>query len=248
MNIVIFGGSGLIGTGLAARLREAGHHVSAVSSRTGVNAVTGEGVAAAVAGAEVVVDVLNSPSFEDHAVLSFFEAASRNMLAAARSAGVRHYVALSVVGTHRLQQSGYFRAKLVQETLIAAAGVPYTIVRATQFFEFLPAIADFGTADGVVHAPAALLQPIAARDVAGHLARVVTSAPANGIVDLAGPERVGIDAAVRQVLQARADSRLVLADPSATYFGTPLENDSLVPTGPATLAPTKLADWLKTNV
>lgn len=247
MNIVIFGGSGLIGTKLSAKLRAAGHAVTAVSSRTGVDAVTGVGVATAVAGADVVVDVLNSPSLEDGPAMSFFETTTRNITAASKAAGVGHYVALSIVGTHRMQQSGYFRGKLVQENLIAASGVPYTTVRATQFFEFLGGIADFGTTDGRVRVPAALLQPIAADDVAAALATIAVAEPVNGLVDLAGPERVGIDVAVRQFLQAKGDARPVTAEASATYFGLPLETDSLVPTGPATLGTTKLVDWLKTN-
>lgn len=248
MKIVVIGGSGLIGGKLVPKLRQRGHEVVAGSSRSGVNAVTGEGLKEAMAGADVVVDVMNAPSWEDAAVLQFFETTTRNLLAAEKATSVRHHVALSVVGTDQLQASGYFRAKLVQEKLIQAGGVPYTIVRATQFMEFLGPIADFGASGDVVRLPPALMQPISADDVGAALAKVAADPPANGIVDIAGPEAMGIDEAVRRVLAFRRDPRRVVADPQASYYGTPVGERTLIPAGAARLGPTHLADWLKAGV
>lgn len=244
MNIVILGGSGLIGTQLAARLQQAGHTVTPASPSTGVNAVTGEGLDQVLAGAQVVVDVTNSPSFEDEAVMHFFRASTQNLLAASARAGLGHYVALSVVGSERVPDSGYFRAKVAQEALIKAGPVPYTIVRATQFFEFLPAIAQVNTEGGAVRLPSAPLQPMASADVAAELARVAQQAPLNGTCEVAGPQALGLDALIRQLFEARGDGREVVTDPAARYFGSPLDARSLVPGRGATLAPTSLAQWL----
>lgn len=246
MKIVVLGGSGLIGSKLVQNLRALGHETLGGSSRTGQNALTGEGLAEAFNGASVVVDVMNSPSWEDAAVLDFFETTSRNISAAETEAGVQHHVALSVVGTDRLQASGYFRAKLAQEELIQASGIPYTIVRATQFFEFIGAIADFGTEGATVRLPSALMQPMAAEDVASLLCDSVVASPINAIDDIAGPEALGIDEIVRRFLHARSDPRTVITDPSAGYYGMPLSERSLVPIGPARLGRTHLKDWLAT--
>ena len=220
MKIVVIGGSGLIGTKLVSILRERGHEVVAASPSSGVNALTGEGLSEALAGAQVVVDVANSPSFEDKAVLEFFETSGRNLLAAEAAAGVRHHVALSVVGTDRLLASGYFRAKMAQEELIKASKIPYTIVRATQFFEFVGAIAQSATDGQTVRLPPALMQPIVSDDVAAALADVALAKPLNGTVELAGPEPIRMDELVRQFLVAIADTRQVITDPQARYFGT----------------------------
>ncbi|MCW5664685.1 MAG: SDR family oxidoreductase [Piscinibacter sp.] len=244
MNIVILGGTGLIGTRLAALLRRAGHQVAAVSPSTGVDSVTGRGLDAALAGAQVVVDVTNSPSFAPEDVLAFFQASTRHLLAAARAAGVQHLVALSVVGAERLPDSGYLRAKLAQEALIARGGVPFTVLRATQFIEFLGAIADSLTDAGVVHAPAAPLQPVAADDVAATLAEVALAAPLNGRLELGGPQRAPLDALLRRWLPARGDRRSVVTDPTATYFGARLEGDALCTAADARLGRTGLDDWL----
>ncbi|MGD9636125.1 MAG: SDR family oxidoreductase [Pirellulales bacterium] len=244
MKIVVIGGSGLIGKQLAPKLRALGHEVLPASPSTGVNTLTGEGLAAALAGAAVVVDVSNAPSWEDQAVLEFFETSSRNLLAAEKDAGVRHHVALSVVGTDRLQASGYFRAKLAQEKLIQAAGVPYTIVRATQFFEFVAAIAQGSTDGQTVRLSSVMMQPILSDDVAAALAAVALAAPLNGIVDIAGPDRIRLDDLVRQFLAAKHDPRAVITDPAAGYYGTPVDDQSLVPLAESRLAPTHFADWL----
>lgn len=248
MKIVILGGSGLIGKKLALLLRQGGHEVTAASPSSGVNAVTGEGLRQALEGAQVVVDVTNSPSFEDQAVMDFFRASTRNVLEAATRAGVRHFVALSVVGAERVPESGYFRAKVAQECLIHAGRVPFTIVRATQFFEFLPAIADAGTRDGTVRVPPAPIQPIAAADVAAALADRVLREPLNGAIEVAGPESYRLDALMRKVLATRKDAREVVADAQATYFGTPLAEDSLVPVGTAAMGSTTLESWFKAEV
>lgn len=245
MKIVVIGGTGLIGSKLVSKLRDLGHEVVAGSSRSGVNAVTGAGLAEAMAGADVVVDVMNAPSWEDAAVLAFFEETSRNLLAAGAAAGVQHHVALSVVGTELMQGSGYFRAKLAQERLIEAGGVPYTIVRATQFFEFLRAIGDAGADGETVRLPPNRMQPIAAEDVAEALAAYAVAAPLNGIADIAGPEAMGIDEAVRRCFAARKDPRVVITDPAAGYFGMPLRGDELAPAGEARLGATTLAAWLE---
>ena len=247
MKTVIIGGSGLIGKKLTALLRQAGHEVLAASPSTGVDTVTGQGLAEALAGAEVVVDVSNSPSFEDEAVMRFFQASTAHLVAGAAEAGVRHLVALSVVGSERLPTSGYFRAKLAQEALIEAAGLPHTIVRATQVFEFLTAIAQGGTDGNTVRATSATLQPIAADDVAAALARVVTEAPLDGRCEIAGPEALPLDDLLRRRLRAAGDPREVIRDDSASYFGAPIDDGSLTPRHGAWLGGTSLAQWLVGN-
>jgi uncharacterized protein YbjT (DUF2867 family) len=244
--IVVIGGTGLIGKPIVEKLRRLGHEVVAASPSKGINAITGEGLAAALAGAQVVIDVANSPSFEDQAVLEFFERSSRNLLAAEAAAGVRHHVALSVVGTDRLPDSGYFLAKLAQESLIKASPVPYTIVRATQFFEFAQGIAYVATEGTTVRVPPVRMQPVAAADVSAALADIALAAPLNGIVELAGPEPITQDALVRRLLEATGDTRTVVADPSAGYFGAVVDDHSLVPTpGVAPLlGATRYTDWL----
>jgi uncharacterized protein YbjT (DUF2867 family) len=244
MKIVIIGGSGLIGKKLVKLLREEDHEVVAASRSTGINALTGEGLSKALSGARVVVDVSNSPSFEDQAVLEFFETSGRNLLAAEKMAGVRHHVALSVVGTDRMLASGYFRAKLAQENLIKASGIPYTIVRATQFFEFVGAIAQAATDGSTVRLPHALMQPIVSDDVAAALADVALDEPLNGTIDLAGPESIPMDELVRQFLSASGDARQVVIDPQAGYFGTAIDDGSLRPAGESRKGPTRYAEWL----
>jgi uncharacterized protein YbjT (DUF2867 family) len=241
--VVVIGGSGLIGGKLVGRLRQRGREVLAASPSLGVNSVTGEGLAGALAGADVVVDVSNAPLWEDAAVLAFFEASTRNLLAAAKAAGVRHYVALSVVGTDRLQASGYFRAKLAQERLIEAGGIPFTIARATQFFEFAAGIVQASTRDDAVHLSTALMQPIAADDVAAALAEIATESPANGIVEIAGPEPMRMDAFVGEFLRASGDPRAISVDAEG-YFGTPVDDRSLTPGAGARLGTTRFGDWL----
>jgi uncharacterized protein YbjT (DUF2867 family) len=247
MKIVIIGGSGLIGKKLAGLLAQGGHEVVAASPSTGVNAVTGEGLAQVLAGAEVVVDVTNSPSFEDVAVMQFFQSSTSNLLAAELAVGVRHHVALSVVGSERVPDSGYFRAKVAQEALIKAAAVPFTIVRATQFFEFLAAIAQVNTEGQNVRAPSARLQPIAAADVAAALARVATAAPINGTCEVAGPEAVALDELLRRTLQAGRDPRKVVRDENALYFGSRINDQSLTPGPQAQTGTTSLQSWLAGN-
>jgi uncharacterized protein YbjT (DUF2867 family) len=244
MKIVIIGGSGLIGTKLVNKLRNAGHQVVAASPSSGVDAITGVGLSEALTGAQVVVDVANSPSFEDKAVLEFFETSGRNLLAAEAVAGVRHHVALSVVGTDRLLASGYFRAKMAQEELIKASGIPYTIVRATQFFEFVGAIAQLATEGQTVRLPPALMQPIASDDVAAALAGIATADPLNGMVELAGPESIRMDELVRRFLSASQDARQVMTDPHAGYFGTAVNDQSLTPGDNPRIGPTRFDDWL----
>ena len=244
MKIVVIGGSGLIGSKLCKKLADRGHDIVAASPKSGVNSVTGEGLADAIAGAQVVVDVSNAPSWEDAAVMKFFDTSTRNLLAAEAKAGVGHHVALSVVGTERLQESGYFRAKLVQEKLIAASGVPYTIVRATQFLEFLGGIAQGSTDGQVVRLPSALMQPMSADDVAAALADYTLEPPVNRIVEIAGPEALGIDEAVRRYLIATADARRVITDDNAPYYGVKVGKRTLTPDNAARLGPTRLEDWL----
>jgi uncharacterized protein YbjT (DUF2867 family) len=244
MKIVIIGGSGLIGTKLAKNLRKQGHEVVAASPSLGVNTITGEGLANALAGAQVVVDVANSPSFEDKAVLEFFETSGRNLMAAEKIAGVKHHIALSVVGTDRLLASGYFRAKMAQETLIKASAIPYTIVRATQFFEFVGAIAQSATEGQSVRLSSALLQPIVSDDVAAALAQVAVSDPLNATIELAGPEPMPLDGLVRQYLSATKDPRKVITDANARYFGTEVNDQSLTPGKNPRLGSTHFADWL----
>jgi uncharacterized protein YbjT (DUF2867 family) len=247
MKIVVIGGTGLIGTKLVSDLRKRGHDVLPASPSSGVNAVTGEGLAEALKGAQVVVDVANSPSWEDKAVLDFFDTSSRNLLAAEAAAGVKHHVALSVVGTDRLLASGYFRAKMAQEKLIMASRIPYTIVRATQFFEFTGGIAQNATEGSTVRVPPVLMQPIVSDDVAATLADIATGEPMNGMVELAGPEQVRQDELVRQFLSATGDTRKVVADPHARYYGLEVNDQSLVPGHNPKVGSTHFADWLKNS-
>jgi uncharacterized protein YbjT (DUF2867 family) len=244
MKIVVIGGSGLIGTRLTSRLRNKGHEVVAASPSSGVNTVTGEGLAEALAGADVVVDVANSPSFEEEAAMAFFEKSGRNLTAAEKAAGVRHHIALSVVGIDRLLESGYFRAKLAQEKLVKTAGIPYSIVRSTQFFEFLGAIAQSGTIGRTVHLSPALFQPIAADDVADAMADVTLAAPINGMIEIAGPDRAPLDEMVGRFLGATRDSRTVVPDAHARYFGIQLNDKSLTPGDRPRLGSIRLAQWL----
>ena len=244
MKIVVIGGSGLIGSKLVAKLEERGHDALPASPNTGVNTLTGEGLAEAVAGASVVVDVSNAPSFEDAAVLEFFDTSTRNLLAAEAAAGVGHHVALSVVGTERLTESGYFRAKLAQEQLIEESSIPYSIVRATQFYEFLDRIAADATDAGTVRLPPALIQPMAADDVAGALSRVCVGTPVGGIVEVAGPESFRLDELIRARLRASGDAREVIADPQAAYFGITPGERTLLPGDDAQIAETSYEHWL----
>jgi len=229
MKIVVIGGSGLIGSKVVNKLREAGHEVLAASPASGVNTITGEGLDAALAGAQVVLDVANSPSFEDKAVLEFFHTAGRNLMAAEARAGVKHHVALSVVGTDRLGESGYFRGKMAQEALIRESKIPYTIVHSTQFFEFLGSIAQSGADGNTVHLSPAFVQPIASDDVAAAVADFTLGAPVNGVVEIAGPERVRLSDLVSRYLKATNDTRTVVPDVHARYFGAELKDDTLVP-------------------
>jgi uncharacterized protein YbjT (DUF2867 family) len=245
MKIVVIGGTGLIGKKVVARLAAQGHEVLAASPGTGVNAVTGEGLAQALAGAQVVVDVANSPSFEDQAVLQFFEASGRNLAAAEKAAGVAHHVALSVVGTDQLDQSGYFRAKIAQEALIRGAGIPYTIVRATQFMEFLGAIAQSAGQADTITMTSAFIQPISSDDVGHAVADAALAAPVNGIVEIAGPERFRMSDLVQRYLQDTGDKRAVKADPAAPYFGATLQEGTLVPAGEARLGHIHYEDWIR---
>ena len=245
MKIVIIGGTGLIGSRAAAILRQAGHEVAAAAPSTGVNTLTGEGLPQAMAGTQAVVDLANSPSFEDKAVLEFFETSGRNLLAAEAEAGVRHHVCLSIVGTDRTPDNGYFRAKVAQEKLIEASGIPYTIVRSTQFMEFLGGIAASGAEGDKVRVPTGLFQPIAADDAAAFVADAALAEPANGIVEIAGPERAPFNEIVARYLKAMGDPREVVGDPEARYFGGRVEERSLVPLGDARLGPTRFEDWLK---
>lgn len=245
MKIVVIGGSGLIGAKLVNNLRQHGHEVLAASPSSGVNTITGEGLSTALAGAQVVVDVSNAPSWEDRAVLEFFETSGRNLSAAEAASGVGHHVALSVVGTERLLASGYFRAKMAQENLIKGSGIPYTIVRATQFFEFVGGIAEFSTVGQTVHLPSALAQPIAADDVATELAEIALAAPVNGIVEIAGPERAGLDELVGRFLSATKDPREVITDADAPYYGLVVNDQSLTPGPNPRIGATFFEDWLK---
>ena len=229
MKIVVIGGTGLIGSNVVQRLQRKGHDVLAASPKTGVNTITGEGLVDALSGAQVVIDVANAPSFEDHAVMEFFQTAGRNLLAAEAAAGIRHHIALSVVGADRLPQSGYLRAKVAQENLIKTAAIPYTILRSTQFFEFAGAIAQSGAEGQTVRLPIALMQPVASDDVAALVARIAQVAPLNLAVELGGPELIAMDEFVRRFLEAKGDKRQVLGDPHAKYFGTELDDSSLTP-------------------
>jgi uncharacterized protein YbjT (DUF2867 family) len=244
MKIVIIGGTGLIGSKLAKLLQAQGHEVVAASPATGVDTITRKGLPEALAGAQVVVDVANSPSFEDQAVLAFFETSGRNLLAAEKAAGVKHHVALSVVGTDRNPESGYLRAKLAQENLIKASGVPYTILRSTQFFEFINAIVKSSAEGEAVRISPALLQPVASDDVAAALADIAAGAPVNGMVEIAGPEKLPLDQLARRVMAANNDSRQVLADVHARYFGTELNDRSLTPGDHPRIGAVHFEDWL----
>lgn len=243
MKIVVIGGTGLIGSKLVTKLGQSGHEAVAAAPSTGVNTLTGEGLAEAVAGASVVIDVANSPSFETTAVLEFFETSTHHLLAAEAASGVGHHVALSVVGTGQLPDSGYLQAKQAQETLIADSSIPYSIVRATQFFEFVRSIADNATEGGIVRMPPALFQPIAADDVAEKVAMVATGAPLNGHVQVAGPEQSRMDDFFRAALAEWGDPRQVVTDPNARYFGSKVGEHSLVPANGAALGEITYADW-----
>ena len=244
MKIVVIGGTGLIGSKTVAILRQGGHEVVAASPNSGVNTITGQGVKEAVAGAQVVIDLANSPSFEDKAVLAFFESSGRNLLAAEAAARVRHHVALSIVGTDRTYDNGYFRAKAAQEKLIEASGIPYTIIRATQFLEFLGAIATSSTDGNQVRLSPGLFQPIAADDVAAVVAEVAVASPRNGIVEIAGPQRAPFNEIIAHYLKAIGDPREVVRDPEARYWGGRVEEQSLVPLGEARLGRIGLDEWL----
>jgi uncharacterized protein YbjT (DUF2867 family) len=244
MKLVIIGGTGLIGSKLVSRLREHGHEAVPASPDTGVNTLTGQGLAEALQGASVVVDVSNSPSFEEKAVMDFFTISTRNLLDYAAAAGVKHYVALSVVGTERIPDSPYLRAKNVQESLIKSAGMPYSIVHATQFFEFVKRIADEATEGTKVRLPPVLIQPMAADDVATAVGRIAVGEPLNGTVDVAGPQQFRFDELIRQGLGARNDPREVVADPHARYFGAELGERSLIPAGDARLGEIRFQEWL----
>ena len=247
MKLVIVGGTGLIGSKLVTRLRERGHEAVAAAPNTGVNILTGEGLADALRGASVVVDVSNSPSFEDTAVMEFFTTATRNLLEYAAAAGVRHYVALSVVGTDRLSESGYFRAKIAQEQLIRQSSIPWSIVHATQFFEFVNSIAAAATDGNTVRLAPVLIQPMAADDVAEAVARIALAAPVNGVVEVAGPDQFRLDELIRQGLSARQDPRKVVSDPNARYFGAILGPRTLVPADDARLGDIRFAEWVGLN-
>jgi len=245
MKIVVVGGTGLIGSKTVTILGQGGHEVVAASPKNGINSITGEGLKEALAGTTVVIDLANSPSFEDKAVLEFFETSGRNLLAAEAGAGVRHHVALSIVGTDRTAENGYFRAKLAQEKLIVASGIPYTIVRATQFLEFLGAIADSSADGNIVRLSSGLFQPIAADDVAAIVADVALAKPRNGIVEIAGPERAPFNEIVARYLKAVGDTRAVVCDLEARYWGGRVEEHSLVPLGEARLGHIGLDEWLR---
>ncbi len=247
MKIIVIGGTGLIGTKVVKILRDKGHEVVAASPSKGINSVTGEGLAAALVGARVVVDVANAPSWEDKAVLEFFDTSGRNLLAAEAGAGVGHHVALSVVGTERLLAGGYFRAKMAQENLIKASPIPHTIVRATQFFEFVGGLAKSATEGQTVRLPPVLMQPIASDDVAAAIADAALAEPLNGTVDLAGPESIRQDDLVRRFLKATGDGRTVTTDPKALYYGIAVNDQSLTPGDNPRLGPTRFSDWLSRN-
>jgi uncharacterized protein YbjT (DUF2867 family) len=247
MKIVVIGGSGLIGSKLVGKLREQGHEAVPASPNSGVDTLTGEGLAEVLVGAAVVVDVSNSPSFADDAVLDFFRTSTGNLLAAEKKAGVGHHVALSVVGTERLTESGYFRAKIAQEQLIRDSGQPYSIVHATQFFEFVGSIAQSATDGDTVRLSDARIQPISGEDVAGAVAHTAVGTPLNGTVEVAGPEQFGLDELIRKGLTFRGDPREVLTDREARYFGALLEKDTLLPGPGAQLTTTRFMDWLPLN-
>jgi uncharacterized protein YbjT (DUF2867 family) len=244
MKIVVIGGTGLIGSKLVAKLRDHGHEAVAASLDTGVNTLTGEGLAKALSDADVVVDVSNSPSFEATAVMNFFTRSTLNLLAAEAAEGIRHHVALSVVGTERLPESGYFRAKIAQEELIKGGSIPYSIVHATQFFEFTKSIADAATSGNTVRLPPSLFQPMAADDVASAVGRVAVAQPLNGVLEVAGPQQFRLDELIRERLAAKGDAREVITDPEAPYYGAVLQERTLLPRPDATLATTRFEDWI----
>jgi uncharacterized protein YbjT (DUF2867 family) len=244
MKIVVIGGTGLIGSKVVAKLKQKGHEAIAAAPNTGVNTITGEGLKEAMAGAQVVIDLANSPSFEDKAVLDFFETSGRNLLAAEAAASVRHHVALSIVGTDR-SDNGYFRAKVAQENLIKTSGIPYTIIRSTQFMEFLRGIVASSADGNMIRISPSLFQPIAAEDVAAIVADVALAAPRNGIVEIAGPERAPFNEIVARYLKAVGDPRKVVRDPEARYFGSRVEEHSLVPLGEARLGRIGFDEWLR---
>ncbi len=246
MKIVVIGGTGLIGSKLVKRLQVKGHEVIAASPASGVNTMTGEGLAAVLTGAQVVVDVANSPSFGDKAVMEFFQTSGRNLLTAEAVAGVKHHVALSVVGTERLQDSGYFRAKLAQEKLIKDASIPYTLVHSTQFFEFMFGIAQSGAQGDKVHLSPALMQPIYSDDVADALTDLVLGSPANGVVEIAGPEPIRIADAVASYLRQIGDGREIVVDDKTRYFGALLDDKTLMPADGVQLGKTAFSEWVKT--
>jgi uncharacterized protein YbjT (DUF2867 family) len=248
MKIVVIGGTGLIGSRLVASLRRLGHEAVPAAPDTGVNTITGEGLAEVLAGAQVVADLANSPSFEDAAALAFFQTAGRNLLAAEQTAGVRHHIALSVVGADRLPASGYLRAKMAQEQLIKASPIPYTILRSTQFFPFIEGIIKSGTVDGQVHLSSALVQPIHADDVVAALTDIAVGEPVNGTVEIGGPEPIAMNRFAEAYLSAKADSRTVVADPNALYFGTVLSDRSLIPGLDARLGKITLENWLRESI
>ena len=245
MKIVVIGGTGLIGSKLVNKLRENGHDPVAAAPNTGVNTITGEGLPEALGGAQVVVDVSNAPDWDDDAVMHFFQTSSSNLLAAEAAAAVGHHIALSVVGTDRLLESGYFRAKMAQETLITGSSIPYSIVHATQFFEFINSIADAATDGNTIHLPPALIQPMAADDVASALEHVAVGPPVNGIVEIAGPDRFRLDELIRGVLKEHNDPRDVVTDAQARYYGITPSDRALLPGNDVRIADTGLEDWLK---
>jgi uncharacterized protein YbjT (DUF2867 family) len=245
MKIVVIGGTGLIGSKTIPILRQRGHDAVAASPKSGANTITGEGLKQALADTQVVIDLSNSPSFEDKAVLEFFETSGRNLLAAEKAAGVRYHVALSIVGTDRTADNGYFRAKVAQEKLIEKAGIPYTIIRATQFMEFIPAIAASSVAGNVIRLSPGLFQPIASDDVAANVADVALAPPKNGIVEIAGPDRAPFNEIIARYLRAVGDAREVVRDPEARYFGGRVEEHSLVPLGEARLGRVGLDEWIR---
>jgi uncharacterized protein YbjT (DUF2867 family) len=249
MKVIVVGGTGLIGSKLITLLNIEGNTTVSASPSKGINSVTGEGLDQAFKGADIVIDVTNSPSFEDNAVLDFFKTSTNNIILAATKANVKHYIALSIVGTERLQDSGYFRAKLLQENLIKESTIPFTILRATQFFEFITSIADVATSDQTIKLTSAELQPVAAIDVANTLAKLTNEKPANKIIEVAGPEKIGLDTLVRKVLSANSDQRKVITDDSAPYFGTlQINSDSLTPDDGSTIGNIRYDDWLKEAV
>jgi len=248
MKIVVIGGTGLIGSKLVTKLKASGHEAVASAPNTGVNTLTGEGLAEVLKGAQVVVDVSNSPSFEDVAVMNFFQTSTRNLLSYEAAAGVGHHVALSIVGSERLPDSGYLRAKVEQEKLIKEGSIPYSIIHSTQFFEFVKRIADEATTGNSVHMPPVLFQPIASDDVVSALFEVATSSPLNGAIEIAGPEAFRFDELIRLQLRTLNDAREVVADPQARYFGTELSERSIVPGDSAQLGETRFGDWLKRSV